>query len=121
MTTVKNIFDYIQTLNPTVSCVSSLGHFVDNNNLQTSLYFAGKIEGYLPKGTLARTILDEVDITRRSYSSKQLWVIAYQLIKSEDFIACYEKDMAEIRAFDERQRNARRARRQRRNQRKENN
>ena len=114
MTTVKNIFDFIQSLNPTESCVSSLGHFVDNMNMQVALDFAAKIKSYLPEGTLAKTIMDEMlEKAHIFYSAKQLWVISYELMKSKDFLSYYEDSMHEVRMREA----IRKARKERRNSR----
>lgn len=114
MTTVKNIFDFIQSLNPTESCVSSLGHFVDDMNMQVALDFAAKIKSYLPAGTLAKTIMDEMlEKSRIFYSAKQLWVISYELMKSQGFLAYYDDFMHEIKMREA----IRKARKERRNSR----
>lgn len=111
MANVKEIFNFVQTLNPTESCISSLGRFTSDMDMQVSLDFAAKIKSYLPEGTLAKTIMDEMNERDRiSYSPKQLWVISYQLVKSDEFSAYYEGFMHDVKIREAMQK-ARKARR----------
>lgn len=114
MANVKEIFNFVQTLNPTESCISSLGRFTSDMDMQVSLDFAAKIKSYLPEGTLAKTIMDEMlEKAHIFYSSKQLWVISYELMKSQDFLSYYEDSMHEVRMREA----IRKARKERRNSR----
>ena len=80
-TTVKQIFDYISGMNPTVSNVSSLGSFVSSFNCQVADGIKDEVVSSLSEGTLAHKIVT----TAKTFTEKQLWVIAYELIKNEAF------------------------------------
>jgi len=80
-TTVKQIFDYISGMNPTISNVSSLGWFVSNFNSQVADGIKNEVVSSLSEGSLAYKIAT----TAKTFTEKQLWVIAYELIKNEDF------------------------------------
>lgn len=85
--TVKQAFADVQSLNPSTSTVSSIGTFVSSQNQQIADAKAKEIMGYLPKDSLAYKIVSSAS----KFSDKQLWVIAYELIKNED----YQKDLSE--------------------------
>lgn len=85
--TVKQAFADIQSLNPSTSTISSLGTFVSNQNRQLADAKISEIMGYLPKDSLAYKIITSIS-TR--FSEKQLWVIAYELVKNKD----YQRDLA---------------------------
>lgn len=80
-TTVKQIFDYISGMNPTVSTISSMGSFVSNQNQQVADGIKNEVMASLNEGSVAYKIA----ATSERFSEKQLWVIAYELIKNEDF------------------------------------
>ncbi len=84
--TVKQVFYDIQSLNPSTSTISSLGTFVSSQNQQLADAEAKKIMSYLPKESLAYKIVS----TANKFSDKQLWVIAYELVKNKE----YQKDLA---------------------------
>lgn len=93
--TAKQAFADIQSLNPSTSTVSSIGTFVSSQNQQIADNEAKRIMGYLPKDSLAYKIVSSAS----KFSDKQLWVIAYELIKNKD----YQKDLAESIEESERQ------------------
>ena len=93
--TVKQAFADVQSLNPLTSTVSSIGTFVSSLNQQIADAKAKEIMGYLPKDSLAYKIVS----SESKFSDKQLWVIAYELVKNED----YRKDLAESIEESERQ------------------
>lgn len=84
--TVKQVFSDIQLLNPSTSTISSLGTFVSSLNRQLSADKAKEIMSYLPKESLAYKIVS----TANKFSDKQLWTIAYELVKNKE----YQKDLA---------------------------
>lgn len=93
--TAKQAFADVQSLNPSTSTVSSIGTFVSSQNQQIADAKAKEIMGYLPKDSLAYKIVS----SSSKFSDKQLWVIAYELVKNKD----YQKDLAESIEESERQ------------------
>ena len=79
--TVKQIFDYISGMNPNVSTISSMGSFVSSFNSQVADGIKNEVVSSLSEGTLAHKIAT----TAETFTEKQLWVIAYELIKNEEF------------------------------------
>jgi hypothetical protein len=79
--TAKQIFSEIQTLNPIVSTVSSLGSFVTEFNQSVSDMVARNLMVFIPENTLAYKIIS----TSTRFTDKQLWVIAFELEKNEDY------------------------------------
>jgi hypothetical protein len=79
--TAKQIFSEIQTLNPIVSTVSSLGSFVTEFNQSVSDMVARDLMVFIPENTLAYKIIS----TSTRFTDKQLWVIAFELEKNEDY------------------------------------
>lgn len=94
MTTVKNIFDYIQSLNPSTLTISSIGTFTSSLSEQIANDTLGEVINHLPAGTLAYKIADTTNLGR--FSIKQLWVIAYELVKNEEFCSIVSNFYAEI-------------------------
>ena len=80
---VKDIYNRIENLNPELTTISSLGSFVSDIDrmVQESIY--NEVLNNIPTASLAYTILTGSD----KYSSKQLWVIAYELLKNEEYIS----------------------------------
>ena len=102
MANVKNIFGYIQGMNPTVTTISSMGSFVENRNQQVAdMAVREVIDAIENHDSLAYKIATS---TTRFFSEKQLWVIAYELMKNKEFVAMVENFYAEI----ERKENAKR-------------
>lgn len=81
MKTTKQIFNYIQGMNPSTSTVSSIGTFVSNMNQQIADSLVSEIIGALNESTLAYKIAT----TASKFSEKQLWVIAFELEKNAEF------------------------------------
>mgnify|MGYP001016896402 FL=1 len=79
--TAKQIFSEIQTLKPIVSTVSSLGSFVTEFNQSVSDMVARNLMVFIPENTLAYKIIS----TSTRFTDKQLWVIAFELEKNEDY------------------------------------
>ena len=79
--TAKQIFSEIQTLNPIVSTVSSLGSFVTEFNQSVSDMVARDLMVFIPENTLAYKIIS----TSTRFTDKQLWVIAFELEKNENY------------------------------------
>lgn len=92
MITVKDIFNYVRIINPAQHSSSSFGSYSTAMDNQIADGAIKEISDYLPEGTLARQILME---TRGRYTDKQLWVISYELLKSESFVAFMEARKAE--------------------------
>jgi len=79
--TAKQIFSEIQILNPIVSTVSSLGSFVTEFDQSVSDMVARDLMVFIPENTLAYKIIS----TSTRFTDKQLWVIAFELEKNEDY------------------------------------
>lgn len=79
--TVKQIFLNIQGLNPATTTISSLGTFVTNQAKQVSEMVYREVLNNIPENTVAYKILTGSN----RYSEKQLWVIAYELLKNEAY------------------------------------
>ena len=91
----KTIFNEIENLNPSTSIVSSLGSYVNPIEQQIADSKRAEILGFIPEGTLAHKILTS---GTASFSEKQLWVIAYELLKNENYC---EKLGKEVEARNE--------------------
>ena len=79
--TVKQIFNHISMLNPTVSEISSMGAFVSKQNQQVSDDKRNELLDVVSENSLAYKILS----TSKNLTDKQLWVIAFELEKNEEF------------------------------------
>jgi len=82
MTTLSNIKSYIEGLNPQASTISSMGTFVNNLNEQVAQDVRNEIVKEVNPESLAAKILATAD----RFSEKQLWVIAYELVKNAEFV-----------------------------------
>lgn len=80
---VGNIFDDIKSLNPGESKISSMGSVVSKQAKQLAESERTKIMKFIPDGTVADKILRTAD----KLSDKQLWAIAYELLKNEDYVS----------------------------------
>jgi hypothetical protein len=78
---VKEVFNYVQRLNAKTSTVSSMGSFVTDLNQQVSDSLRKEVMGYLSESSLAYKIVFNTD----RFSEKQLWVVAFELVKSTEF------------------------------------
>jgi len=74
----KEVFNSINFINPTKNHVSSVGSYVSEATLDAIATKVKEIKSYLPEGSLALNILT----TQRTFTDKQLWVIAYALVKT---------------------------------------
>ena len=74
----KEVFNSINFINPTKNHVSSVGSYVSEAKLDAIATKVKEIKSYLPEGSLALNILT----TQRTFTDKQLWVIAYALVKT---------------------------------------
>jgi hypothetical protein len=79
MTTVAQIFNSISNLNVRKSHVSSIGSFVTEVSKEVTDNKIEKVKSYLPEGTLAAKIV----ASNVNFTEKQLWVIAYELLKTD--------------------------------------
>ena len=75
---VKEVFNSINFINPTKNYVSSVGSYVSEATLDAIATKVSEIKSYLPEGSLALNILTN----QRTFTDKQLWVIAYALVKT---------------------------------------
>lgn len=82
MSTAKQIFNYIQGINPRTSTVSSIGTFVTAQSEQVAEMVLREVINALPEGSLAYKIATG---NHARFSEKQIWVIAFELSKNEDF------------------------------------
>lgn len=90
--TPKDVYNDIRFINPSQSVVSSLGSVVTQQDKQLAESEKRRIVKFLPKDSLAYKILSERD----SFSDKQLWVIAYELVKNKDYQKHLAKRIEEI-------------------------
>lgn len=74
----KKVFNSINFINPTKNHVSSVGSYVSEARLDAIATKVSEIKSYLPEGSLALNILT----SQRTFTDKQLWVIAYALVKT---------------------------------------
>ena len=79
---VKQIFNYISSINPTTSHISSLGDYVSDSAQQLADAMLRDIICNLPENTLAYKIATS---NTNRYSDKQMWVLAFELEKNADF------------------------------------
>ncbi|MDR1594304.1 MAG: hypothetical protein LBS43_07470 [Prevotellaceae bacterium] len=94
--TVKEIFNQISKgLNPDSSIISSIGEVITHDAEQRSDRFRADILQYLPKESLAYKIVFDAN----RLSEKQLWAVAYELLKSQDYCEKLAADMAETAEY----------------------
>lgn len=82
---VKKVFVYLNGLNPTETIISSLGRRISDQNWELAYSLRDNIAKYLPENTLAAKIMAERKMDG-FFTDKQIWVIAYELMKNEDFL-----------------------------------
>jgi hypothetical protein len=92
MANVKQIFDYIQGMNPTTNTINSFGTYVSNQNQQVADMVTSEVVKALDQNTLAYKIVS----SSSRFSDKQLWVVAYELVKNEEFSQMVADFYAEI-------------------------
>ena len=83
--TVKDIYNQVSYINPSVSTVCSIGSFVEETNRQVANSVRSKLMAYLPTSSLAHKIISEN--LKDFFSEKQMWVIAYELQKNAEYIS----------------------------------
>ena len=76
---VKEVFNSINFINPTKNHVSSVGGYVSKARLDAIATKVSEIKSYLTIGSLAYNILT----SQSTFTDKQLWVIAYALVKTD--------------------------------------
>lgn len=85
--TVKMIYRNVE------QCNSDYSTITNSYNEGSSYLAAGNIMSYLPESSLAYKIIKDM---KHTLSVKQTWVIAYQLMKSEEYkqsLIAYYEDM----------------------------
>ena len=92
---VKEVFDEIQYLNPSVSTISSLGNYVSQSNQMVSDAVYKEVMQHIPKDSTAFKIMMG---TQKKYSDKQLWVIAYELQKNQKYTKKLGQEIAKRKA-----------------------
>ena len=80
---VKQIFDYINSMNPTIHEVSSVGSYTTQMEETSAENTLQEVTESLSEDTLAYKIATTTEIGK--FSEKQLWVIAYALEKNDTF------------------------------------
>jgi hypothetical protein len=86
LATAKQIFNRIQSMNATTSEFN--GSYVSTNNRQVANMVIGEVIASLPEGTLAHKIATG---NTSVFSDKQLWVIAFELLKNAEYVAQVDK------------------------------
>ena len=89
--TVKQIFNDIQNLNPTSNTVSSLGTFVTEQSRNIAESFQREVLSNVSESSLAHKIL----MKSETFTEKQLWVIAYELLKNDAYATKLGAEIAE--------------------------
>ena len=92
--TVKYIYNSISSLNPTVNTISSLGNYVSNLEQQIADNTAAELMNILPQSSLAYKIVKDY---MRPLSEKQMWVIAYELMKIESYVISVENEITKAK------------------------
>lgn len=83
--TVKEIFTEVSYLNPSISEISSLGTFVsESSQMVVDFTFKEVMNAINDENSLAYKIL--FNNIKGNFSDKQLWVIAFELMKNEDYV-----------------------------------
>lgn len=92
--TVKQIFNSIQDLNPNSSTVSSLGTFVTEQAREMAEMAQKEVLSNVSESSLAHKIL----MKSETFTEKQLWVIAYELLKNDAYTTKLGSEIAEREA-----------------------
>lgn len=90
MATVKQIFEMIQVINPSSMSVSSMGRFVTPENEAIASFARKELAQYLPESSLAYKIISSSE----RFSEKQIWVIAFELVKNAEYCEMVDNKMA---------------------------
>ena len=89
--TIKDIYNQVSYINPSVSTISSIGSFVEEINRQVANSFRSKLMAFLPTSSLAYKIISEN--LKDFFSEKQMWVIAYELQKNAEYVAKLQAEL----------------------------
>ena len=89
--TIKDIYNQVSYINPSVSTISSIGDFIEESNRQVANSFRSKLMAYLPTSSLAYKIISEN--LKDFFSDKQMWVIAYELQKNAEYVAKLQAEL----------------------------
>lgn len=84
-TTAKNIFNYIQGMNPNSQTVSSIGTFVTAFSQQVADSQVSEVIQVLVNSDKKDTLAFKIASTNSKFTEKQLWVIAFELEKNQEF------------------------------------
>ena len=98
----STIFNAIKGLNPSTNSVSSLGSYVSPMERQLADELRKEVSKALPAGCLAKKIVE----TASHFTDKQLWVIAFELVKNEEYCKNLEAFYAEVERKDARRKAA---------------
>lgn len=74
----------VNSMNAQVSAISSIGEFITEESYQRAMDVRKETISYLPKGSLAYKIVSTMP-DNRYFTEKQLWVVAFELEKNEDY------------------------------------
>lgn len=105
--TAKDVFSYISGLNPKTHTSSSMGKYSSSMDHQIADMYFKEVADYLPQDSLAHKIL----FGSKTYTEKQLWVIAYELMKNPSFVAKMEERNEERNEEAEREKSQREGKR----------
>lgn len=84
MTTAKKIYNKLTAMNPISTYASSFGSHTSHFAQECADMVRSEILEFIPEGTLAHKILSS---DPRSFTEKQLWVIAFELVKNDKYTA----------------------------------
>ena len=107
----KLIFNRIKYLNPELSTISSLGDFISESDRLVQEATKKEVVANISENSLAYKIVT----SSSKFTDKQLWVIAYELLKNEDYVAQVAKEEARaegIAAQEEREKKSEARRKQ---------
>ena len=108
MTQVAQIFNNIKMMNPKSTMISSMGEIITEDAKQTAQYVINETVEYLSADSLAMKIIREGNWP---FTEKQLWLIAYELVKNPEYVAKMEAETKELAQREEMKRAANRAKR----------
>jgi len=89
--TIKDIYNQVSYINPSVSTVSSIGDFVEESSRQAAAYSRRKLIDYVSNDSLAFKIL--TSNLKDFFTEKQMWVIAYELQKNAEYVAKLQAEL----------------------------
>ncbi len=90
--TAKQLFNRASMLNPLVSEISSMGSFVSSQNQGVADSMRNEMIDAVCENSLAYKILS----TAKNFTDKQLWVIAFELQKNEEYSAKVASELDSI-------------------------